>query len=72
MHASVGDRIVVRGHHTGEPDRDCEVVGVGEEGNPPYTVRWSDSDHETLFFPGSDARVQHFAHTTHRHPKGVR
>jgi Domain of unknown function (DUF1918) len=61
VHASVGDRIVVRGHRLGEPDRDCEVLEVhGAEGGPPYKVRWAESGHETLFFPGPDATVQHF------------
>jgi hypothetical protein len=64
MHASIGDRIVIRGHRVGEPDRDCEVLEVrGSEGAPPYLVRWGDSGHESLFFPGPDASVQHFAHT---------
>jgi hypothetical protein len=59
MRASVGDRIVVKGHRVGEPDRDAEILEVhGEEGEPPYVVRWSDDGHEGLFFPGSDAAVQ--------------
>lgn len=59
MQATVGDRIVIKGHHLGEHDRDCEVVEVrGTDGGPPYLVRWADSDHQTLFFPGPDARVQ--------------
>lgn len=63
MQANVGDRIVIRGHHVGEPDRDCEVLEVrGREGEPPYVVRWGDSGHEGLFFPGPDAYVQHFQH----------
>ncbi len=63
MHASVGDRIVIRGHHSNEPHRDCEVLEAqGEAGGPPYLVRWSDNGHEALFFPGSDATVQHFEH----------
>jgi hypothetical protein len=61
MRASVGDRIVIRGHHVGEPDRDCEVMEVqGPGGEPPYLVRWDDSGHETLFFPGPDASLEHF------------
>jgi hypothetical protein len=64
MHASVGDRIVIHGHHMGEPDRDGEVVEVrGADGGPPYSVRWGDSGHTTLCFPGSDASVQHFEHS---------
>ncbi|HVM65724.1 MAG TPA: DUF1918 domain-containing protein [Acidimicrobiales bacterium] len=61
MKASVGDRIVVRGHHVGEVDRDGEVLEVhGPDGGPPFLVRWGDSGHTTLFFPGPDAKVQHF------------
>lgn len=63
MQARVGDRIVIRGHRVGEPLRDCEVLEVrGPEGGPPFLVRWEDSGHETLFFPGSDATVEHLAH----------
>lgn len=59
MRAKVGDRIVIRGHHIGEPDRDCQVLEVrGPDGGPPYQVRWGDTGHESLFFPGSDAAVQ--------------
>jgi hypothetical protein len=25
-------------------------------------VRWEDSDHDTLFFPGPDATVEHYEH----------
>jgi hypothetical protein len=62
MYASVGDRIVIKGHHIGEPDRDGEIIAVGPRGGPPYTVRWEETGHEALFFPGSDAVVQHFEH----------
>ena len=65
MQATRGDRIIIRGHRVGEPDRDGEVLDVrGEDGGPPYVVRWEDSGHETLFFPGSDATVQHFRSAT--------
>lgn len=61
MKASVGDRIIVKGHRIGEPDRDCEVVEVrGVDDEPPFLVRWEDSDHEALFFPGPDATVHHY------------
>jgi len=60
MKAHVGDRIVIRGRHTGQPVRGCRVVEVrGEDDGPPYLVRWDDSGHETLFFPGTDAAVEH-------------
>ena len=61
MKASAGDRIVIKGHHVDEPSRDCEVLEVrGQDGEPPYLVRWSENGHEALFFPGSDASVHHF------------
>lgn len=60
MKASIGDRIIIKGHHLGDSDRDCEVLEVrGPDGTPPYRVRW-ENGHEALFFPGSDAAVQHF------------
>lgn len=63
MQARVGDRIVIHGHRVGEPIRDGEVLEVhGSDGGPPFIVRWSDTGHETLFFPGSDATVEHFTH----------
>lgn len=63
MQARVGDRIVIRGHRVGEPIRDGEILEVrGPDGGPPYIVRWEDSGHETLFFPGSDALIEHLAH----------
>jgi hypothetical protein len=65
MHASVGDRIIIHGHRIGEPNRDCEILEVrGSDGGPPYLVRWDDDGHEGLFFPGSDAAVQHFEHAS--------
>ncbi len=65
MRASVGDRLVIRGHRVGEPDRDCEVLEVrGTDGGPPYSVRWGDSGHTTLFFPGPDTVLQHYEHAS--------
>ena len=64
MYAKIGDRIVIRGNRMGQPDRDCEVLEVrGADGLPPYRVRWGDTGHESLLFPGSDALVEHFEHT---------
>ncbi|HET9075830.1 MAG TPA: DUF1918 domain-containing protein [Acidimicrobiales bacterium] len=62
MQAQAGDRIVIKGHHVGEPERDCEILEVrGQNGEPPYVVRWEDG-HQGLFFPGPDASVQHYQH----------
>lgn len=58
LHAAVGDRLVVRGING--PNRDAEILEVRHaDGTPPYLVRWSDSGHEALVFPGADALVQH-------------
>ena len=63
MQAHAGDRIVIKGHHIGEPDHDGEILEVrGADGGPPFIVRWEDTGHETLYFPGPDAAVQHFEH----------
>ncbi len=65
MLANVGDRIVIKGHRVGEPERDCKVLEVhGPDGGPPYLVQWGDTGHQSLFFPGSDASVQHFEHAS--------
>jgi len=63
MYAQVGDRLVVKSQHVDGPDRDAEILEVHhEDGSPPYLVRWSDTGHEALIFPGPDAVVQHFSH----------
>ena len=60
MHATVGDRIVVRATHVDDPNRDGEILEVrGPDGSPPYLVRWSDTGHEGLYFPGSDSVIHH-------------
>jgi len=65
MRAAVGDRLVIKGHHVGEHDRDAEILEVrGTDGGPPWFVKWSDDGHEGLFFPGPDAVVEHFPHGT--------
>jgi len=64
MRATVGDRLVIKAHRIGEPDRDAQILAVrGEDGGPPFFVRWEDDGHEGLVFPGPDATVEHFAHT---------
>lgn len=61
LRAEVGDRLVIKGHHVGEPDRDAEILEVhGDDGAPPWVVRWEEDGHEGLFVPGSDAVIEHF------------
>jgi hypothetical protein len=60
MFATVGDRLVVRSAHVDEHVRDGEIIEVRHaDGSPPYVVRWSDSGHEALVFPGPDAVIEH-------------
>lgn len=57
MHATVGDRILVHGRTVGSGEQHGEIVEVrGEDGQPPYLVRFEDG-HEGLIFPGSDCEV---------------
>ncbi|MFC4059249.1 DUF1918 domain-containing protein [Planomonospora corallina] len=58
MKAAVGDRLVVEGTYNHESRRVGVIVGLRHpDGSPPYVVRWMDAEHETLVFPGPDARV---------------
>ena len=60
MYAQTGDRLIVASLHLGEPVRDAEILEVRQaDGSPPYLVRWSDTGHESLVFPGPDASVHH-------------
>jgi hypothetical protein len=60
MHAEVNDGIVVRGRHVGDHDRKGVIIEVhGEDGTPPYLVRWDDG-HESVFVPSSDTVVEHY------------
>jgi hypothetical protein len=59
-----GDRLVVRAHRQGAPQRDAEILEVlGEDGGPPFRVRWSDDGHETIVYPGSDAYIERLVPT---------
>lgn len=40
--------------------REGKIVEVHDpDGAPPYLVHWSDTDTESLFFPGPDAHIVH-------------
>ena len=58
MHAKRGDWLIVEIAGTDQPARRARVEEVGTpEGGPPFRVRWSDTGHEGLVFPGPDAHV---------------
>ena len=57
MEAAQGDRIIVRGRTVGSTDRHGVILEVkGQEGHPPYLVRFDDG-HETVMYPGGDFAV---------------
>ena len=61
MQATAGDRLIIKGHHLGERDRDALILAArGEDAGPPFLVRWEEDGHESLLFPGTDAEVHHF------------
>jgi Domain of unknown function (DUF1918) len=63
LRAKAGDRLVIKSHHVGEPERDAEVLEVlGADGAPPFLVRWQDDGRVSRFYPSSDAYVEHFPH----------
>lgn len=59
MKAKVGDRIIEEGRHVGDHRRIGVITEVRhDDGTPPYMVRWLDSEHEALVFPGTDAHIE--------------
>jgi hypothetical protein len=63
VYAAVGDRLIVHSQHVDEPVRDAEVLEVRHpDGSPPYLVRWGDTGHVGLVYPGPDAEVHHVEH----------
>ena len=59
IQAEPGDVVVVHGHTTGDPGRTgviLEVLSAGS-GREHYRVRW-DEEHESVYWPGSDAIVR--------------
>jgi hypothetical protein len=60
MNAQIGDRLILEGTHPDDPRRTGVIVEIRHrDGSPPYLVRWLADDHESLVFPGPDARVGH-------------
>lgn len=59
MHANPGDRIVVESAQVGQSRREGKIIEVlGGDSDEHFRVRWDDG-HETIYFPQSDARVEH-------------
>ena len=58
MKAAVGDQLHVHSRTVEQHDRTGVILEVrGEDGEPPYFVRFDDG-HESLVFPGGDCEVE--------------
>lgn len=68
MEAAKGDKLLVHGRVVGQHDRMAEIVEVlGQEGHPPYRVRFEDDGHVAVVSPGPDAVVRHRGQSKGRH-----
>ena len=69
MKAQVGDELVVKGRHVGDPDRTGVIIEVhGEAGGPPYLVRWSDG-RESSFYPTIGTVAEHISLPARQGPR---
>jgi hypothetical protein len=65
MHAHVGDFLVIASNHLEGQRRVGLIEEVhGEDGAPPYRVKWEDEERSTLVIPGPDAHIEHRAQGT--------
>ena len=55
--ANVGDWLVIRSSSDERHARRALILAVHEGGVAPYTVRWLDTGHEGIVFPGPDAEI---------------
>jgi hypothetical protein len=57
MQAKIGDVLVVESNAAEVHRREGDIVEVhGDDGRPPYVVKWHDGP-QGLVFPGPDAHV---------------
>jgi Domain of unknown function (DUF1918) len=58
MRAHTGDLLIVKGRTDSSAARRAMVLEAhGPDGSAPFLVRWIESGHEALVFPGPDAVV---------------
>jgi hypothetical protein len=58
MHAQPGDWLVIEQANVDHEARRGLIEEVrSADGTPPYLVRWLDTGHQALVFPGPDAQV---------------
>ena len=70
MHAEVGNWLVVHGRTLDDRVREGQILEVPHpDGSPPYVVRWTDDDRQSLVFPGTDTELLGRApHSRERRP----
>ncbi len=57
MKAAIGDWLRVNSHSADRHARQAQILAVGADGGPPYTVQWVDDDRTVIVYPGPDAEV---------------
>jgi Domain of unknown function (DUF1918) len=59
MRAKVGDWLVIEARTLDHHRRQGRIVGVSStDGSPPYRVQWVEDDHESIVYPGPEARIE--------------
>ncbi|MDH6194017.1 hypothetical protein M2272_000638 [Mycobacterium frederiksbergense] len=77
MKANIGDWLVIKGTKVDKSDQRGLITEVrSSDGSPPYMVRWLDTGHVAMVFPGPDAiivtaREQNAADERAQHRFGV-
>ncbi|WP_434318622.1 DUF1918 domain-containing protein [Leifsonia sp. P73] len=65
MQAKTGDFLVIASNHLEESPRVGIIEEVhGDDGAPPYVVKWEEDGRTTIVFPGSDAHIEQRGHDT--------
>jgi Domain of unknown function (DUF1918) len=59
MRAKVGEWLIIEARILGGCRRQGRIVGVSKaDGSPPYRVQWVEDDHESIVYPGPEARIE--------------
>lgn len=59
LRAEPGDTLIIDGAGmSGLPRTGIIIAVVGQDGSPPYLVRWTTGDYESRISPGPCARVE--------------
>jgi hypothetical protein len=56
--ARPGDTVVIDGAGMAGLPRTGTIIAVGQQGEPPYLIRWTAGDYDSWFTPGPGARIE--------------